>query len=156
MQTIELERTLDQIMVDAEADLTHRTEIRFTSSQVTEIISEARRRLIEIIDRDDLHSIDEVRAAWRHLVYEFHIKRYWGFAETNPEDAFANDIPALLGPWSYGVVATFSILGAALFYSGFFETVWLNLTYGRMTAIAILPIIGFAYLAWRYRNMTTL
>jgi hypothetical protein len=149
---------LDEIMSHAVTDLTENARVRFTSRQVESIVHEARRRLIELILRDGLNQGEEVRAAWQHLVTEFHLKRYWGFADTPPED---DSLPPMIDTTEPNagraffrqLVLSMIVIKSLLLYFGGYYASFPGQGYGwGLAAVCAFAVGSMLYLAWRYRD----
>jgi hypothetical protein len=148
---------LEEVMADAVTDLTENVRVRFSAAQVETMIAEARRRLVELIVRDGLNRPEEIRAAWQHLVTEFHLKRYWGFAETPPEEDSVTMIdsaqPNAGRAFFRQLVLSMVVVKSLLLYFGAYYSSFPGQGYGwGLAAICALAVGSMLYLAWRYRD----
>lgn len=148
---------LEQVMSHAMTDLTENVRVKFSAQQTERLMAEARRRLIDLINRDGLTSADEIRAAWHHLVIEFHLKRYWGFADSAPEDDSPMTIdtnePSAGRAFFRQLVLSMVVIKALLLYFGAYYSSFPGEGYGwGLAAICALAVSSLIYLAWRYRD----
>lgn len=158
MEPLAREAILDKILANARDDLTENVRVRFSPHQVESILQEARRRLLALIVRDGLTSDEEIRAAWRHLVIEFHLKRYWGFADSDLPDEPATaqvdgNEPNAGRAFFRQLVMSMLVIKAGLLYFGSYYSSFPGQGYGwGLAAVCAFSVGSLLYLAWRYRN----
>jgi hypothetical protein len=158
MEPLTRDKILDNVLANARDDLTENARVRFSPAQVEAILIEARRRLRDLIIRDGLTRPEEIRAAWHHLVIEFHMKRYWGFADSEPEEDHSAVVVDANEPnagraFFRQLAMSMLVIKAGLLYFGTYYSSFPGRGYGwGLASIAAFSVGSLLYLAWRYRN----